>query len=60
MFAEDNNDFFDFNKEFTKKELLEFELGYSQLGHTTFCRVCRGCSEEANLCQVEVAKQLTQ
>lgn len=58
MFQEDGNDYFDLREEFTKKELLEFELGYSKKGHTTFCSVCRGCSEEANSCHVEVAKQI--
>lgn len=58
MFSEDENDYLDFRQDFTKKELLEFELGYSRKGHTTFCNVCRGCSEEANACHVEVAKQI--
>lgn len=57
LFEENSNDYFDFNREFTKKELLEYELGYSKLGHTSFCEVCRGCSDEANNMHVEVAKQ---
>ena len=52
------NDYFDFCCEFSKKELLEYELGYSHLGHTSFCRVCRGCSDESNPFHVEVAKQI--
>ncbi len=58
LFPDSENDYFDFNKQFSKKELLEFELGYSELGHTTFCGVCGGCSEEANSRRVEVAKQI--
>lgn len=58
LFPENENDYFDFNREFTKKELLEYEVGYSNLGHTTFCAVCRGCSDEANPLHVEVAKQV--
>lgn len=58
LFPDNDNDYFDFNRQFSKKELLEFELGYSTLGHTTFCGVCGGCSEEANSCRVEVAKQV--
>lgn len=57
LFSADENDYFDFDRTFSKKELLEFELGYSPIGHTTFCKVCRGCSEEANDMHVEVAKQ---
>ena len=51
-------DDFDFDKDFNKKELLEYELGFSQLGHTSFCSVCQGGSEEANPYHVEVAKQV--
>lgn len=58
LFPDNENDYFDFNKEFNKKELLEFELGYSDMGHTSFCAVCGGCSEEANSRHVEVAKQV--
>ncbi len=57
LFPENENDYFDFTSTFTKKELLEYEIGYSGLGHTTFCNVCRGCSEEANPCKVAVARQ---
>lgn len=53
-----HNDYFDFERNFSKKELLEYELGYSNLGHTTFCKVCRGCSDEVNPFHVEVAKQI--
>lgn len=52
------NDYFDFNREFSKKELMEYELGYSHMGHTSFCKVCRGCSDEVNPFHVEVAKQM--
>lgn len=58
LFPEDENNCLDFRKEISKKKLLEFELGYSKMGHTTFCNVCRGGSEEANPCCVEVAKQM--
>ena len=57
LFPDDENNYFDFRQEFTKRELLEFELGYSMLGHTTFCSVCNGGSIEANQCNVPVAKQ---
>ncbi len=58
LFPKNENDYFDFRKDFTKQELLEYELGYSYLGHTTFCAVCRGCSDEVNPFHVEVAKQI--
>lgn len=58
LFPENENDYFDFESDFSPKELLEYEVGYSQLGYTTFCNVCGGCSEEVNPCQVEVAKQM--
>lgn len=51
-------DYFDFSENFNKKELLEYELGFSELGHTSFCSVCQGGSEEANPYHVEVAKQV--
>lgn len=58
LFPENKNDYFDFQTDFSKRELLEYEVGYSLLGHTTFCNVCGGCSEEVNSCQVEIAKQM--
>lgn len=58
LFPENENDYFDFQTDFSKRELLEYEVGYSMLGHTTFCNVCGGCSEEVNLRRVAVAKQM--
>lgn len=58
LFEENENDYFDFTRDFTKKQLLEYELGFSNLGHTTFCKVCRGCSNEVNPFHVEVARQI--
>ena len=58
LFPDDENNYFDFKQNFTKKELMEYELGYSTLGHTTFCDVCKGCSEEVNQCNTPVAKQM--
>lgn len=58
LFPDDKNNYFDFTQNFTKRELLEFELGYSELGHTTFCDVCMGGSEEANQLSCPVAKQM--
>ena len=51
LFPENENDY-------SKNELLEFELGFSELGHTTFCEKCYGGSEEANPRHVEVVKQI--
>lgn len=58
LFPENENDYLDFKKDVNKKVLLEYELGYSKFGHTTFCEKCFGCSEEANSRYVEVAKQM--
>lgn len=58
LYELNENDYFDFNEDFESKELLEYELGYSNLGHTSFCSVCQGGSEEANSHHVEVAKQV--
>ncbi|MCX4377815.1 MAG: hypothetical protein OSJ61_16810 [Lachnospiraceae bacterium] len=52
----DENDHFDFNK--FNKELMEYELGYGRLGHSTFCGVCRGCSEETNDMHIPVVRQI--
>jgi len=57
LFPADDNDYLDFRRELSKTEILEFEVGFSPLGHTTFCGVCRGCSLEANPLQVPVARQ---
>jgi len=58
LFPANENDYLDFRNEPTKKEILEFETGFSPLGHTTFCNVCRGLSIEANPIRVPLAKQL--
>lgn len=58
LYELNKTDYFDFREEFSKKELLEYELGFSELGHTSFCSVCQGGSEEANPYHVEVAKQV--
>lgn len=58
LYELNENDYFDFNEDFELKELLEYELGYSKLGHTSFCSVCQGGSDEANPHHVEVAKQV--
>ncbi len=52
------DDYFDFRRDFDPKELLEYELGYSRLGHTSFCSVCQGGSDEANPYHVEIARQM--
>ena len=60
LYPENKNDYFDFQTDFTKKELMEYEIGYCDLGHTSFCRVCRGCSDEVNPFHTQVAKQVSQ
>ena len=58
LYPFNENDCFDFRRSFSKKELLEYEAGFSDRGYTTFCKVCRGCSDEVNPFHVEVAKQV--
>lgn len=58
LFPANENDYLDFSQEFDKRVLLEYELGYSKLGYTTFCKECNGCSEEVNQRHVPVAEQL--
>lgn len=58
LYPENKNDYFDFHREFSKKELLEYEIGYCDMGYTSFCRVCRGCSDEVNPFHTQVAKQV--
>ena len=58
LYPLNSNDYFDFRKEFSKKELMEYEIGFCDIGHTSFCKVCRGCSDEVNPFHTEVAKQL--
>lgn len=59
LFPSDENDYFDFRQEFSKKELLEYEIGFCNKGYTSFCEVCRGCSDEVNPFHTQVAKQST-
>ncbi len=58
LFPDDENNYFDLRKSFMKTELMEYEIGFCNLGHTTFCNVCNGGAEELNPYHVEVAKQL--
>lgn len=58
LYELNENDYFDFKEDFKQEELLEYELGYSRLGHTSFCSVCQGGSDEANPHHVEVARQI--
>ena len=58
LFPVNENDYLDFRGEISKKEILEYEVGFSPLGRTTFCGVCRGCSVEANSTHIPVAEQM--
>ncbi len=57
LFPENNNDFLDLRNNVSKHNIVEFELGLSILGHTTFCQVCAGGSMEANPNSIPVAIQ---
>lgn len=37
-----DGDYFDLSKEVDKKQLFEFEMGYSEKGYLDMCRFCRG------------------
>ena len=36
------DDYFDLDSDFEKKELLEYEMGYSEKGYMDMCSHCRG------------------
>lgn len=57
LFPETPNDYFDFKKEFSKQELLEYDLGFCPLGYVTFCGVCGGSSPSVNNNYVPAAIQ---
>lgn len=46
IYWDDKNEYFDLNQPDSerKKELLEFDAGYSELGYMPFCRYCHGCN----------------
>jgi len=58
-FKKDSNNYFNLENydEKRKRELMEFDLGYMDLGYSTFCRKCNGCFSVNNNF-VEVAKQM--
>ena len=58
LYPENENDFLDLRTHVSKKMIGEYEIGFSHLGHTSFCCVCGGCSVEANPHAVPVAKQV--
>lgn len=58
IYQEHDNDYLDFNGDVSKKVILEYEIGFSRVGHPTFCSVCRGCSMEVNPHGVPVARQM--
>ena len=51
------NDYFDLSIKFDKKELLEFEVGYSEKGFLDMCSICRG--REAGKFSIPAAEQIT-
>lgn len=50
------NDYFDLNSKFDKKELLEFEVGYSGKGFLDMCSICRG--KDAGRFSIPAAEQV--
>lgn len=59
LIPDDTRDYFslmDLTSE-KRKELLEYDLGYNDLGYCTLCRQCRGC-EGANSRKTEGGKQM--
>lgn len=59
LITEDTRDYFplgEFRPE-KKKELLEYDLGFSDLGYCTLCRQCRGC-EGVNSLKTEGGRQM--
>lgn len=45
LFEDNHNDYFDLEsyEEDRKKELVKFDLGYTESGYITYCRRCKGC-----------------
>lgn len=50
VFEDNNNDYFDLSKynEDRKIELMEFNLGYNEIGYITYCKRCNGCDSVNN------------
>lgn len=59
LFEDNPNDFFSLEPfdEGRKKELVRFDLGYTETGYVTYCRRCKGCFA-VNEDYTEVAEQL--
>lgn len=51
-----DDEYFDFNSEFNKFELVEFRFGYSKKGYVEFCKQCQGYYNNKNI--VKCAEQL--
>lgn len=58
LFSDNSNDYFDLSDYDInrKRELVEFDLGYTKLGYVTYCKKCKGCFT-VNDEYTEVAKQ---
>ncbi|GHV16113.1 hypothetical protein AGMMS49938_15740 [Fibrobacterales bacterium] len=56
LYQTQTDEYFDFNSEFNKKELMEFRLGYSQKGYVDFCKKCAGYFNNPNV--VKAAEQM--
>lgn len=50
VFEDNANDYFDLSKynEYRKIELMEFALGYNEIGYITYCKRCNGCQSVNN------------
>ncbi|MCR8746702.1 radical SAM protein [Romboutsia lituseburensis] len=59
IFEDNNNDYFDLSRynENRKIELMEFDLGYNEIGYVTYCKRCNGC-ESVNNRFTNVAEQV--
>lgn len=61
IYEEHVNDYFDLSQttDNKKKKFLEFDLGYSEEGAVSFCRLCRGC-DSVNPLTVLAAEQMAE
>lgn len=57
LFREDSNDYFELLSDASKRELLEYDLGYCEKGYNTFCSVCKGCQSKD---VIKAAEQITE
>lgn len=57
LYPDEPENYLDMRNSLTKKQILEYELGFNKNGYTNFCRFCQGGSDESNDHHIKIAEQ---